>query len=92
MAKMFYNGDHSYITRINVKGRGADTKYNGAAFFSRKYCGLDFLTKLADGTIRFDVMDEVENSYDNVQGFYKEVTDKAIKNQAAFVIQWRFVF
>merc|ERR1712176_77624 len=49
----------STITRVNVKKRPATGQYNGAAFFARKYCGGDFLAKLADGTIKFDLMDKV---------------------------------
>jgi len=56
--------------------------YNGAAFFARKYCGADFLAKLADGTIQIDVMDKVK-SYDNIHGFYKDDG-----KQSAYVIQW----
>ena len=60
--------------------------YNGAAFFARKYCGADFLAKLADGTIQVDVMDKVK-SYDNIHGFYKDDG-----KQSAYVIQieWHY--
>merc|ERR1719285_1514268 len=57
--KTMFSGQRSTITRINVKKRPATGQYNGAAFFARKYCGGDFLAKLADGTIRFDLMDKV---------------------------------
>ena len=40
-------------------GRTNTDPYTGSAFFARKYCGADFLNKLADGTVQFDVVDEV---------------------------------
>ena len=71
---------------MNVKQQSATDMYNGAAFFARKYCGADFLAKLADGTIQIDVMDKVK-SYDNIHGFYKDDG-----KQSAYVIQWRYNF
>jgi len=82
VSKTMFSGQRSTITRVNVKKRPATGQYNGAAFFARKYCGGDFLAKLADGTIKFDLMDKVA-SYENIHGFYKDDA-----GNSAYVIQW----
>ena len=83
VGKTMFKGQRSTVTRFNVKGRTATSSYNGVAFFARKYCGGDFLNKLSDGTIQFDVSDSVV-SYNNINGYYKD--DGA---NTAYVIQWR---
>ena len=83
VGKTMFSGQRSTITRFNVKGRPATAPYNGAAFYARKYCGGDFMSKLNDGTIQFDVSDKIQ-SYDNVHGYYKDDA-----GNTAFVIQWR---
>ena len=83
VSKTMFAGQRTTVTRVNVKGRPATGQYNGAAFFARKYCGGDFLAKLADGTITVDVMDKVA-TYQNVQGYYKNDG-----GNSAYVVQWR---
>ena len=83
-SKMMFTGTNAIVTRINVKTQSNAAKYNGVAYFPRKFCGADFLAKLADGTVQFGIVDRV-GSYDNVHGFVKEDGSRS-----AFVLQWRF--
>jgi hypothetical protein len=80
-----FNNERSAIVLVNVNTRPANTQYTGAAFFSRKMCGADFIAKIGAGTVKFDVMDELVN-YDNINSFYKDEAPKS--SQQAFVIQW----
>jgi len=82
VSKTMFAGQRTTLTRVNVKKRPATEQYNGAAFFARKYCGGDFLAKLADGTITFDVMDQAA-SYNNLHGFFKDDG-----GNSAYIIQW----
>lgn len=83
VAKIILKGATSVVTRVAVKKQSSEAAYNGVAYFARKYCGADFLAKLASGAVDIDIVDRV-NSYDNVHGFYKDDGSKT-----AFVIQWR---
>merc|ERR1711935_639537 len=81
-SKMMFTGKSAAVTRLNVKTQSNTAKYNGVAFFPRKFCGADFLAKLADGTVQFDIVDRV-GSYSNVHGFVKNEGMRS-----AFVVQW----
>jgi len=82
VSRIMFTGQGSALIRVNVAGKTASDPYSGSAFFARKYCGNDFLAKFEDGTIQFDILDEVV-SYNSQYGFYKDDS----KN-SAYVIQW----
>jgi len=81
-SKIMFNSADSVIIRTNINGRPAATPYTGSYFFARKYCGADFLNKLADGTVTFDIQDNVESA-ENIFGFYKDDA-----GNTAYVIQY----
>ena len=77
---------------MNVIGRQNDAPYTGSAFFARKYCGADFLAKMADGTIQFDVVDEVgwksSSLSFNLQALILESESQYLKSKRPLVHNW----
>ena len=66
--------------RYNFVSSGIYSKtYLGFVTFTRNMCGKDFIERLADGRVTFDVMDKGA-VYDSVKQF-KHKTDTAITIQ-----------
>merc|ERR1712061_572775 len=61
VSKLLYKTFSKAMVRMNIKqGDGittADNTYTGFAIFARKECGNDFMNKVADGTVTFDIYD-----------------------------------
>jgi len=84
-SKVLFNTVSKALVRVNVKDGNtgaAQNPYTGFAVFSRKACGQDFIEKLADGTVTFDMFDS-EAEY-TPQGVY--MRDDAKHTSAT--IQW----
>ena len=54
---MFTSGS-TEIVRVNVPGKPENENYTVVLFFARKYCGNDFMTKLASGEVNVDLTDQ----------------------------------
>merc|ERR1719327_621593 len=72
MGKPKLHGSSSIKMLINMNGLknfgGKNLNYVGLSIWSRKKCGQDFIDKVADGTVSFDILD----LYDEAQpsGWY----------------------
>merc|ERR550519_903742 len=70
VSKILFGSEDAAVVRVNNIGRPVSEPYTGALFFARKYCGADFLRKLADGTVKVDFTDLVVTS-SHIYAHYK---------------------
>ena len=69
---------------------GKDAAYTGFAIWSRKKCGPDFMDKVNDGTVTFDMLDTYDSA--NPNGWYDTAGQFSYKrddgSSTSVSIQW----
>merc|ERR1712157_311439 len=75
-AKM--HGSNSTKLMVNLNGlkalNGKEAEFVGLIMWSRKTCNQDFIDKVADGTVTFDILDKFDA--DNSADSYYKTTDQ----------------
>ena len=68
--KILEAGENSVELRVNMNKNAETDPYNGFIIWSKKNCGIEFLERINDGSITFDIMDTIgyynsasQNSY-----------------------------